>query len=145
MNTIAENAKKIYPRAGRTVIRDAALFAVGGTGYYLAEVLFRGYSHWSMALCGGVCLTLIFHINKKMSGKKILLRALAGAGMITAVELTCGCIVNLALGWEVWDYSHMPMNILGQICLPFTLLWFCVCIPVCAVCGKVCGRKDRRD
>ena len=25
---------------------------------------------------------------------------------------------------NVWDYSHVPMNFMGQICVPFTLLWF---------------------
>lgn len=26
--------------------------------------------------------------------------------------------------WNVWDYSNMPFNLLGQICLPFTVIWF---------------------
>ena len=34
-----------------------------------------------------------------------------------------GCIVNLWLGWDVWDYSGMPGNILGQVCPRYFLLW----------------------
>ena len=49
---------------------------------------------------------------------------LIGALVITTLEFTCGCIVNLWLGWHVWDYSNMPFNLLGQICLPFTAIWF---------------------
>ena len=28
------------------------------------------------------------------------------------------------LGLHIWDYSSLPFNLLGQICLPFTVLWF---------------------
>ena len=51
-------------------------------------------------------------------------RALLGAGLITGVEFLSGCVLNLWLRWAVWDYSRLPGNLLGQICLPFTLLWF---------------------
>ena len=47
-----------------------------------------------------------------------------GAIVITTLEFLCGYIVNLWLGWNVWDYSNMPLNLFGQICLPFTALWF---------------------
>ncbi|MBQ8140846.1 MAG: hypothetical protein IJ038_04020 [Clostridia bacterium] len=141
--TVKENKKT--PRAERHPVREATLFLVGGLGYYGMEVIFRGYSHWSMALCGGICLCSIFHVNKRMKNKNIGIRALAGAGIITTVELICGCIVNLMLGWRVWDYSHLPMNILGQICLPFTLLWFGLCFPVCAVCSRFCGKSGKRQ
>ena len=46
--------------------------------------------------------------------------------VVTGIEFVSGCIVNLWLGWNVWDYSHMPFNLLGQICLPFSLLWVLV-------------------
>lgn len=26
-------------------------------------------------------------------------------------------------GWRVWDYSHLPGNLLGQVCPQFTMLW----------------------
>ena len=145
MNEISKDLKNTKPPVGKAALRDAALLAVGGGGYYIAEVLFRGYSHWTMAVCGGVCLLSIYHINRKMSDRGLLLRALAGAGIITAVELACGSIVNLALDLSVWDYSHTPLNLWGQICLPFSLLWFVVCIPVCALCTKISENKIRKE
>lgn len=39
-----------------------------------------------------------------------------------------GCIVNLWLGWNVWDYSTMPGNFMGQICPQFTLLWVVIVV-----------------
>ena len=44
--------------------------------------------------------------------------------IITIIEFISGIILNLLLNLHVWDYSNMPFNILGQICLPFTILWF---------------------
>ena len=67
--------------------------------------------------------------------------AKTGKGFISEVRKE----VNLALEWKVWDYSHTPLNLWGQICLPFSLLWFAVCIPVCAVCSKMCNGKIRRE
>lgn len=47
-----------------------------------------------------------------------------GAIIITALEFIVGVIVNLILKWNIWDYSMLPFNILGQISLPFSLIWF---------------------
>ena len=57
----------------------------------------------------------------------LVLAALAGAAIITAYEFAVGMIVNVQLGWQVWDYSQIPGNILGQICPMFTGTWFVVC------------------
>ena len=135
MNQAIETKEKICP--SRAALRELTLLTVGGVGYFAIELAFRGFSHWSMAICGGVCLDAIYHMNRRWSKKPILLRAAAGAGIITAVELVCGCLVNLTFGLGVWDYSHLPLNLLGQICLPFSLLWCALCLPVCAVCSFV--------
>ena len=141
MNSLKLEKKKSARRALGGLLRDVLLFSIGGVGYYLLEVAFRGYSHFSMAICGGVCLWLIFHMNKRFAKKKLAVRALGGAFIITAVELICGCIVNLLLGLRVWDYSHLPLNLLGQICLPFTVIWFLLCFPICFVCGLLCKER----
>lgn len=39
------------------------------------------------------------------------------------VEFITGLVVNIWLGLGVWDYSNMPFNLLGQICLPFAFAW----------------------
>ena len=50
-----------------------------------------------------------------------VLRPVVGAGIITMVELAAGLLVNRE--YRVWDYRHVPFNFLGQVCLPFSLLW----------------------
>ena len=38
-------------------------------------------------------------------------------------------IVNIILQWNVWDYSNVPFNVMGQICLPFSIIWFFLSLP----------------
>lgn len=120
------------------------LFVLGGVGYYSLEVLFRGFSHWSMALCGGICLCLIYLANRRLSHRPLILRALIGAVIITAVEFAAGCILNLYLHWGIWDYSHLPLNLWGQITPVFSGVWFLLCIPVCIACSFADGLALRR-
>ncbi len=122
-------------RNAKPWLGEAARLAVGGTSYYALELACRGYSHWTMALCGGVCLNTIYHMNHRLRHKNICVRAAAGSAIITTVELICGCLVNLVFRLRVWDYSHLPMNFLGQICLPFSLLWMALCLPICGLCS----------
>lgn len=139
MNPTIEPIEKKKPKSpvALACLRELALLAVGGSGYYALELAFRGFSHWSMAICGGICLDAIYHMNRRLLRKNICLRALLGSAIITAAELVCGVLVNLTFDLRVWDYSHLPLNLWGQICLPFSLLWAGLCLPVCAVCSFV--------
>ena len=77
-----------------------------------------------MVLLGGVCFVLVGILDEVQHKPSIILQMLQSAVIITGLEFITGCIVNLWLGWQVWDYSNLPFNVLGQICLPFTLIWF---------------------
>ncbi len=103
-------------------------FAVGAIGYGLAEVIFRGYTHWSMALAGGTVLVLFTLINQSRN-IPLLIRCLLGMIIITSIEFGIGMLVNVAAGWNVWDYSDKPFNVMGQICPQFSAVWFLVSIP----------------
>ncbi|MBQ9079747.1 MAG: hypothetical protein IJY27_01625 [Clostridia bacterium] len=109
------------------------IFAIGAVGYYLLELLWRGRSHISMALCGGVCLCSVCAANTALSHKPIYVRSAVGALIITAIEFVFGCVLNLAWGLGVWDYSSQPLNLAGQICPLYSLLWYMLCIPICAL------------
>lgn len=101
------------------------LFLVGGLIYFWLEVLWRGYSHWSMFLLGGLCFVLCGLINEVVPWEMPLpLQMLISAIIITILELFTGCIVNLWLGWQVWDYSKFHFQLLGQISLKSSIVWF---------------------
>lgn len=104
------------------------IFAVGALGYGALEVLFRGFTHWTMMLTGGACLLTLYYLNRQFHKAPLLLKATGGALIITLYEFAVGLIVNLWYHWNIWDYSAMPGNVLGQICPLFTLLWFFLCL-----------------
>ena len=101
------------------------LFITGGTIYGMIEMLSRGYTHWTMGVLGGICFICLGLINELLSWETPLaLQMFIGSIIITVLEFITGCIVNLWLGWNIWDYSDLPLNLLGQICLPFSILWY---------------------
>lgn len=113
----------------KKICKTIILFGIGGLLYICCELLFRGYSHWTMFLVGGLCFLCIGAINEIIPwDMPIWQQGIIGAVIVTAIEFVSGCIINIRLGWDVWDYSDMPFNILGQICLPFTMIWFMMAI-----------------
>ena len=107
------------------IFKDLILALCGGGLYLLLELLWRGFSHWTMFLLGGGCFALIGLLNELLPWQMpLLLQGVIGSlGIVTPLEFVTGCVVNLGLGWQVWDYTDMPLNLLGQVCLPFALLW----------------------
>lgn len=105
------------------VIRPLVLFGIGGLTYIMIELLWRGYSHWTMFLIGGLCFLLIGGINEVYTFDMPLVQQMAiSAVMVTMVELLAGLLINC--NYSIWDYRDMPFNVMGQICLPYTVLWF---------------------
>ena len=113
-----------------------AIYTLGAFGYAGLELLFRGRTHWSMMLTGGLCLLLLYLIAVRSHWTKPQ-QWIAGAAIITTLEFLVGIVVNLHFGWAVWDYSTLPLNLFGQICPLFSLLWFSLCIPGSALCRKL--------
>ena len=107
---------------------EILVFVLGGAAYAMIEILFRGHTHWSMILTGGACVLTMYMISGWLIEVPLIVGALAGAFIITIYELFVGLIVNIRLGWEVWDYSGMPGNVFGQICPTFSAIWFLLCL-----------------
>lgn len=106
------------------------LLTAGGLIYGGIEVLWRGYTHWTMAVLGGICFLICGAVNEYLSWEMpLLLQCLICAVMITAVELAAGMVLNTWLGMAVWDYSRLPANFMGQICLGYSCLWYALSLP----------------
>ena len=119
-------------------------FAIGGVGYGLVEILVRGYTHWSMVLTGGAVLVLLNLINKSRN-VPLIYRCLLGMVVITSLEFAVGMLVNIRMGWGVWDYSHKPFNLLGQICLHFCGCWLLISIPAYKLCDIIAKSITKRQ
>lgn len=110
-------------------IRLLVLFCIGGLLYIGCELLFRGHTHWTMFIVGGLCFLLVGGINEIIPWEMpIWQQAIIGAIIVTVIEFISGCVINVWLDWAVWDYSDLPLNLLGQICLPFMVIWFFIAL-----------------
>lgn len=111
------------------------LWSWGGTVYFLLEVAFKTLTghperiSWTMLV-----VAILLTIPVERAGEQLpwavplWLQALVCAALVTAVELLAGCIINLWLGWDVWDYTSMPGNLWGQICPQYSAIWWMLCL-----------------
>lgn len=108
-----------------TLKKWAALALVGGIIYGLIEFFARGYTHWTMVVLGGICFVAVGLLNEVIPWEMPLVaQMLCGCIIITTLEFITGYIVNIRLGWAVWDYSDRWGNLLGQICPLYSFYWF---------------------
>ena len=122
---------------------NLVVFAAGAVGYSLLEILWRGFTHWTMGIAGGVCFSIIYRMQGRCRKDSRLKKCFKGMTVITAVEYLAGYIVNLKLRWNVWDYSDRVFNLHGQICPLFMGLWFCLSaliFPLAASLKKLLSR-----
>ena len=132
-------------RFSPTPLHCAAVFSLGGLGYGGIEILWRGATHWSMLLTGGVCLLLLEQLDRRYQQEWLFLRCIRGAMVITGVELAVGLVVNRLLGLAVWDYSAQWGNFAGQICPLYTIYWSFLCYPAFGLLGQIKRCQARND
>lgn len=104
------------------------LFILGAVGYAAIEIIWRGRTHWSMMIAGGLCFILFSMVAEALNGKNLLVKAAVCAVGVTAIEFIFGVVFNIWLKMGVWDYSNVPFNVMGQICPMFSILWVGVAI-----------------
>jgi hypothetical protein len=130
-------------RSMRQVFEYLIVFLLGASAYCTLEILFRGFTHWTMFIAGGLCFTILYHIFNGNRSRPLWKYCLIGALIITCIEFLFGCIFNLVLGWNVWDYSSYPLHFMGQICLAYTLLWFLLSVPILWIARGLKRRLSR--
>ncbi len=103
--------------------KDFIVFNFSGICYIFIEMMWRGQSHYTMFFTGGLCFFVLYKIYDRYKKLKFFQKYLIGATVITFIEFLAGYIVNILFGMKVWNYSTLPFNILGQICLLYSFLW----------------------
>ena len=66
-------------------IEKSAMFFLGGVGYVSLELVWRGWSHFSMFLAGGSCFLLLGRLDK-VENCPLWAKGILGSAIITAVE-----------------------------------------------------------
>lgn len=114
------------------IYKDFLLIAIMGAMYMVLEGLWRGWTNISMLFVGGLCAFLIGRLNEQNTFKnlKIWQQSLMGTIITLIIEFVSGLILNKWLGFHIWDYSNTWGNVMGQICIPYALLWFLL-MPFC--------------
>lgn len=114
-----------------SLIKYPVLYAIGGSIYFLIEILWRGYSHISMFFLGGLCFVLVGLINENYYSSRLplLVQQILSTFIITSLELAFGLVLNVWLGLNIWDYSGLRFNFMGQICLRYSIFWFILSLP----------------
>lgn len=108
----------------RVFLKYFTVFMVGALIYGCIEIAARGFTHITMGLLGGMSMAVIHLSNdSRRDGMNYFWQLAIVALFITSIEFVAGEILNVWLGMNIWDYSEVPMNFDGQICLPFAGIW----------------------
>ena len=98
--------------------------------YYMIEILFRGWSHWSMfVLTGFLGVFCIDSINNTLSFDcDYIVQILISTILCTIGEGISGIILNVWLQLNVWDYSKMTFGtfFFGQCNVLFCFAWMLI-------------------
>ena len=107
------------------MLERAMLFLLGGGGYLAIELAWRGASHWTMFLAGGICLCVL----QALAVRPVCLPLAAGAGAaaVSGLEVCIGLACREVLHIAVWDYSAEWGNLAGLVCPRYCLYWFLLC------------------
>ena len=121
-------------KAGRYVL-SMLLWTWGGAVYFLLEVAWKSIGghperiSWTMLVVAVILCVPIERCGAEAPWEwPIWLQAVACAALVIVVELVAGVVLNIWLGLDIWDYSHLPLNFLGQICPQFSALWVVLCL-----------------
>lgn len=118
-----QQVNNTYERVKLNILKYFTLFMTGALVYMTIEILWRGHTHWTMGVIGGIVLILVGLINEFDRDIPLMVQAPLASIIITLLEYYTGTIVNLKLGWHIWDYSGLPFNVDGQVCLLYSIFW----------------------
>ena len=93
--------------------------------YYTFEILFRGFSHWSMYVLGGICFVFFYIQGESMGWQEPVWKQTLRCTVFVTAGNSLQESSNKWLHYKgVWDYSQMPLQqVFGQICVPFMIIF----------------------
>lgn len=115
--------------------QDLKLFALGAAAYPLMELIWRGRTAPSMSVAGGTGLYMLNRLSRRMAGRPLWQKCLAGGAALTALEYVMGRTVNSR--HQIWDYSRFPLHVDGQICPQYAALWSLLSLPAYMLASRM--------
>ena len=99
---------------------------------WLAEIIFTAHTQKKFVnrgfLNGPFCPIYGFAMSLAILAAKPVFPSIVLVFVVTTIvttvfELAAGYLLKAIFHAKWWDYSHMPANFKGYICVPFSLLW----------------------
>ena len=87
----------------------------------------RGFLNGPICPVYGIGVTLVVHFLSPYRSNLIILY-ITGTILVTALEWLTGFILERVFHNKWWDYSNMPLNLNGYVCLLFSLIWGVACV-----------------
>lgn len=115
----------------KILIPYTIIFIISGFIYIMLELLWRGYTHWTMFICAGLCGLVIANVNNNLLkfDTDFRIQVLISAILCTAFEFLFGIIFNG--DFSIWDYRNIwgTIHILGdQINILFFGIWIIISV-----------------
>lgn len=85
-------------------------------------VLDRGFLKGPFCTIYGLAFLFIYFVMKPLDGKWLLL-FIVGMIYATVLEYVTALIMEKRFHQKLWDYTDLPLNFQGRICLPISLAW----------------------
>lgn len=87
----------------------------------------RGFLNGPICPVYGIGVTLVVHFLSPYRSNLIILY-ITSTIIVTALEWLTGFILERVFHNKWWDYSNMPLNLNGYVCLLFSLIWGVACV-----------------
>lgn len=89
----------------------------------------RGFLNGPICPVYGVGLVAVIGVLAPVQNQLWLLY-LGAVVLTTAIELVTGFAMEKLFHQRWWDYSRVPLNLGGYVCLPFSLIWGVACVVI---------------
>lgn len=96
----------------------------------------RGFLNGPICPIYGVGVSVVVHFLQPLSGQLIPLY-ISSTVLVTLLEGATGYVLEKLFHHKWWDYSGMPWNIGGYVCLMFSLMWGVACVVIVKVIHPV--------
>lgn len=87
----------------------------------------RGFLNGPICPVYGIGVTLVVHFLSPYRSNLIILY-ITSTILVTELEWLTGFILERVFHNKWWDYSNMPLNLNGYVCLLFSLIWGVACV-----------------
>lgn len=89
----------------------------------------RGFLNGPICPIYGVGVTMVIQMLTPVK-EHVLFLYVASVVLVTVLEGLTGYILDKIFHNKWWDYSNMPLNIGGYVCLLFSLVWGVACVAI---------------